>query len=201
MSGKTETILLNLSRERANEIGLRVEHLIKTDMRYIVNRYISQYRLNVADTFGWTREDLLQQIRITMWKGLATFDESKNFKVTTYLSAILFNYFMSLSKKCRSLRNSQSKLYCVENIFDSQAASDDMVDDWVSYTNSLKELMENLSLMEIIVLKLQIEAGYGVTTISEKLKLKKPVVIGIIKSVKRKLKLLVQEQQNEEDSI
>lgn len=71
-------------------------------MRYITSWYVKRYKIAAAAALGWSEDDLMQNIRISMWKGLATFDPSKKFKVETYLSSILEKYFSSLAKRCRS---------------------------------------------------------------------------------------------------
>lgn len=199
--GKTQEILLNLPRERADEIGRQVEVHLRTDMAYIVNRYVKSYRTAVSNTFGWTEEDLVQQVRIVFWKGLATYKPEKQFKITTYLSAILHNYFNSLYKKCRSLRNSRTKLLCVENIYETDASVTlEGADDWYDYARSFNYFMDKLSEIETTILNLKLTRGDSIAAISEKLEMPKHQVVAIEKAIKSKISQHLKEIEDEEDS-
>lgn len=197
---KTEQILRNLSKSESNEIGLRVERHIKTDMAYIVNQYVNNYRHAVADTFGWTRDDLMQEVRLALSKGLATFDVSKNFKITTYLSVILFNRFVSLAKQIRATKHSSTKLVCVETIFESEGDLADGVDDWMDCTTSLSYFLDKLTAQEGEILHLQLIHGYSVAAIAELFAVPKHHIAAVVKSMKRKLRAHVKELEDEEDA-
>lgn len=116
--GKIQNALNSLTPERNREIGKEIEAVLKDELSYIVNKYIRAYSYAVYDTFGWTPEDLMQNVRVLLWKGLATFSDAANVKKTTYLNAILRNYFLTVSKKCKSKRNSQAKLTSVGEVYD-----------------------------------------------------------------------------------
>lgn len=200
--GKTEKILRTLSPERKREIGEEIEHLLRTDMRYIAHKYVNQFRVAAFDTFGWTREDLMQQVRITMWKGLATFDPSKKFKITTYLSAILFHYFMSLSKKCRSNKNAKSKLVCVEDGMDAEMAVDDFsLDELMDSSESMSYFLGKLKAQELDALTLLYIERKNVTEVSRSMKLSKQQVSDLTRSIKTKLRDHIRELEDEEDQV
>jgi DNA-directed RNA polymerase specialized sigma24 family protein len=185
---KTKKVLLSLTREQANEIGIRVEALIKSDLNYIVNKYVRQYQVAAEDTFGWTKDDLMQHIRIILWKGLATFDESKKFKVTTYLSTILYYQMGNFSKACQSTKNSSSKLYCPETIYPNE----DMVDhqtaeDWYSYAQSFGILMGKINELEKQVLVCHLINGDSLVEMEKKIKSPRSEIISVIKGLKQKI--------------
>jgi len=171
-------------------------------MRYISHKYVNQFRVAAFDTFGWTREDLMQQVRITMWKGLATFDPAKKFKVTTYLSAILFHYFMSLSKKCRSNKNAQSKLVCVEDGMELDLATDDFsLDEVMESSESMSYFIGKLKARELEVLNLLYIERKNVTEVSKSLKIPKQQVTDFTRSIKAKLRDHIRELEDEEDKV
>ena len=94
---KTRDRIKSLSREESNRIGEEVEQLLKGEMKSVADSYIRNYRNSVRNTFGWTPEDLKQEIRLKMFKGLATFDPDLGYKKTTYVSNILQNFFKNIT--------------------------------------------------------------------------------------------------------
>lgn len=147
-----------------------------------------QYYVAAAETFGWTTDDLMQHIRIILWKGLATFDPSRNYKITTYLSTILYYQMGNFSKACQSNKNMNSKMYCPEIMF----PHDDMVDyqtaeDWYRYTQSFHILMGKMSEAEKKVLICHLVNGDSLTQMEAKLKMNRVEIITLIKSIKSKI--------------
>lgn len=184
-----------LTPQQSNELGLQVEVLIKTDLNYIVNKYVRQYRSAAHETFGWTQDDLMQHIRIILWKGLATFDPSKNFKITTYLSTILYYQMGNFSKSCQSTKNSNSKLYCPEVLH----ITDDLIthetaEDWACYAQSFKLLMSKLNIKEKEVLYCHLVSGASIADMEKKLRVSRTEVVAIIKTIKIKMTEVVEDK-------
>ncbi len=185
---KTRNALLALSEAESNKIGLEVERLIHNEMSFIVNKYIYKYKNAAADTFGWDSDDLLQHIRILMWRGVATFNPERKLKMTTYLSSILYYQMGNLSKKISSKKNSQSKLYCPEVFFDS----DEMIDfttaeDWLLYARKFEHLIGKLTDLETKVLVQHLIYGHTLSDMETKLSVKKIDLIKSIKVIKIKM--------------
>lgn len=185
---RTKTVLMSLSRQDSNRLGMEVERLIKNEMNYIVNKYVRQYRSAAQETFGWTVDDLMQHIRIIMFKGLATFDPSKNFKVTTYLSKILYYQMGNFSKTCQSNKNSNSKLYCPEILQPAnENTTNETAEDWYAYIESFKILVGKLSSKEQKILYLHLVDNYSLNEMEVELKLPRAEIVGAIKSLKLKI--------------
>jgi DNA-directed RNA polymerase specialized sigma24 family protein len=203
VGGKTEAKIKSLSRDESNAIGLKIEELIRGDMSYIVNKYIRKYKTSAYDVFGWTPEDLLQQIRIVMWKGLATFQPEKKFKITTYLSVILLNYFLSLSKKCRSNKNAKAKLYCVEEVYETVEEPSEHIDAemLLDAQQNTQYFMDKLTLVERFVMPFFEDEPISISALANKSGLSKKESGRIIQSIKRKLIAHVKEMEDEEESI
>lgn len=187
---KTKDALLSLSEEEKNKVGVEVERLIKGEMSYIVNKYINQYKRAAFETFGWEKDDLLQHIRIILWKGVVTFDPSKNFKMTTYLSKMLYYQMGNFSKTCQNKKNSQSKLYCPGILFDSEEIIDmNSAEDWALYVRKFKVLMTKLSKKDMKVLVSHLLYGHSLIEMEEKLGLKKSEIISSLKRIKEKMEV------------
>jgi RNA polymerase sigma factor (sigma-70 family) len=186
---KTNEILINLTREESDAVGVKVEALIKKEMAYIVNQYIVKYNHAVADTFGWDRDDLLQNIRMAMWKGVATFNPDYGFKIETYLSSILSKTFSNISRQCKTQKHSRTKLYCPENFYESEEIIfRETGEDWVRYAQSFAVLMGTLNRKEQKVMVRYLIHGETTSEISEKSKIKKTEVVKILKEIKEKIK-------------
>ena len=187
---KTRDALMSLSDEEKDRIGLEVERLIKNEMSYIVNRYINRYKRAVFETFGWEKDDLTQHIRIILWKGVATFDPSKNFKMTTYLSKTLYYQMGNLSKACQNKKNSQSKLYCPGELFYSEEIVDmNSAEDWAVYSKKFKVILGKISKKDMKILVSHIVYGHSLQEMEEKLGFKKSEVVAALKRIKEKMEI------------
>lgn len=187
---KTKDVLLSLSEDEKNRIGYEVERLMKNEMSYIVNKYVHQYKKAAFETFGWEKDDLFQHIRIVLWKGVATFDESKNFKITTYLSKMLYYQMGNFSKSCQNKKNSQSKLYCPGILFDTEEVIDyNSAEDWAMYQKKFKVLMTKLSKKDMKVLVSHLHYGHNLQEMETKLGFKKTELISSLKRIKEKMEI------------
>lgn len=148
-NGTTIARLKSIDPGRAAEIGDEIERLIKGEMAYIVNWYIRNYQFAVRETFGWTPEDIMQEIRVTFWKGLATFDRSNKIKITTYLSTMLHNMFANVTKSCQSQKNFGTKLSREDGLSQGQEPQDHDTPD------SLFEISEASNRVEAVLAPLE----------------------------------------------
>ena len=197
---KTKDKLQSIPKEEMDRLGLEVERLMNNEMSYLVKKYFYKYRNATASTFGWTDEDLKQHIMIILWKGVATYDESKNAKMTTYLSKILFYQMANLSKKCQSLKSSKTKMYCPEDLYDSELTTDFTTsEDWTLYSQQFEILMDRMTKLETKVLLSHLMNGESITQMQKKLKVKRPELIGAIKSLKEKMDLYLGEASEQID--
>lgn len=185
---KTKNVLLALSELETNRIGMEVERLIKNEMSFIVNKYVYKYKNATFETFGWDTDDLLQHIRVLMWRGVATFNPERKLKMTTYLSSILYYQMGNLSKKISSKKNSQSKLYCPEIFYDSEEMIDfTTAEDWLLYAKKFEHLVGRLTDLETKVLVMHLIYGHTLDEMEEKLTVKRIDLIKSIKVIKVKM--------------
>lgn len=198
---KTKDRLLSLSKQESDKLGLEVHNLMQNELSYLVNKYVYKYRNATASTFGWTEDDLRQHIMIILWKGAATFDSSKKVKKTTYLSTILYYQMGNLSKSCQNQKNSNSKLYCPEDLYDSEYTTDfNCPEDWSVYSQQFKILMDKMTKLETKVLVAHLLRGDSVTQMQKKLKVPRPEIVSAIKSLTNKMNYYLGEH-DEEDNL
>lgn len=185
---KTRNVLLSLSDEERDRLGLETERLIKNEMSYIVNQYVYRYQQAALNTLGWDRDDLLQYIRMVLYKGVVTFTPDKNVKITSYLSAILYYQMGNLSTKIQNKKNSNSKLYCPEVFYES----DEMIDfttaeDWLLYAKKFEGILDRLNKSEKKILIYHLIYGHTLGQIEEKLLIPRSEIVKSLKTLKKKI--------------
>jgi DNA-directed RNA polymerase specialized sigma24 family protein len=70
-----------------------IEHLIDTELKDTVAYFIGKYGKTCENKLGLTRDDLLNDIREQVWKGLLTHDKDKRANLKTYLNRLIKNRF------------------------------------------------------------------------------------------------------------
>jgi DNA-directed RNA polymerase specialized sigma subunit len=146
---KISNTLLCLSDKEKNNIGQEIEALIKKDLSYIIYQQISRCEKMVYDIMGWSREDLLQQVRIQLWRGLAMYNSHRNVKKQTFLSVILVNYFNFLMKKITRNKNMQTCFILREDDMVNVADENKSLEDVFYQNENLKELLGKLDETQI----------------------------------------------------
>jgi hypothetical protein len=90
--------------------------------------HINKYAKNLGEKLGMDEDDLLNDVREQIWKGLLSHDKSKPASEYTYLSFIIANRFKTLAK-----RSSLPKHNCVQYYADVYSASgieeEDLIDN------------------------------------------------------------------------
>lgn len=189
---KTKDKLLKISKERMDEIGIEVDRLMKNEMKYLTNKYIFKYRNSTASVFGWNEDDLRQHIMIILWKGVATFDKTKKVALTTYLSTILYYQMGNLSKSCQNQKNSMSKMYCPEDLYDSEFTTDfSSSEDWLRYSQQFSILMDRMNSLEKKVLVSHLLRDESITQMQKRLKIPRPNIVSSLKSLKDKMESIL----------
>lgn len=185
---KTRNVLSSLTNEERDRLGLETERLIKNEMSYIVNRYIYRYQYAAANTLGWDKDDLLQHIRMILYKGVATFDLDKKVKITSYLSTILYYQMGNLSIKIQNKKNSNSKLILVETVYESE----DMIDfttseDWLLYARKFENIVNKLNPVEHKLLVYHLVYGHSIVELEKKMGITKVEIVKSLKTLKVKI--------------
>lgn len=187
---KTKDKVLSLSKEESDLIGIKVYNLMKTDLKFIVNKYVMSYRSACKNILGWDDEDIKQYIAEILWKGVATFDDLKNVKLTTYLSAILYYQMANLSKSLQKKKRYTNTVLTEETLKRAEEAVDETTtEDWIQHRNKFSVLLGNISKKETNVLILHLLNGFSVEEMKKELKLPRTEIISILKGINEKLKI------------
>lgn len=211
MAGRVESQIRALSAEQNAEIGKQIEKLMAKELQYLINKYTARYRWICYDAFGWTTEDIHQQIRIVLWRSLATFDETKS-KLTTYVSIVLSHYFISLQKKCNTKKIQGTKLIFVDNPGVLDANRHNSIDitnvdpnlnqhDFIDWNQVSVRFLESLPEKERRVYQLFCDNVRSVADISRELEIEKHVALRLVKLVKKKLNLHLMDIHDEQERV
>ena len=166
--GKIYQLLRAIPDGKREELGLKVEALIKGDLSFIVNKYRMRYSYATQATFGWDEDDLMQYIRMALWKGVATYDPTKRAKETTYLSRILEYAFANLAKKCNTKKHSLSKLYFPDQMFITEELTiDETAEDWLQYARSFAAIKDQITKSEMSAFATKLHDGDYVTELDD----------------------------------
>lgn len=188
---KVAKAIAALSREESDRIGMEVAIAMKTDLKFLVYSYSRSCSHLVKDTFGWEQEDLEQHMMEVLWKGLATYDESKRIKKTTYLSVIFKNSMANLIKACNRDKRRLTRLYCPEiMVEDSEQSAQLTGEDWVSYQSTFSSVIGHLSEREKKVMAYHLAYGMSISDICRKTRITKVEVVSIIKMIKDKMEVI-----------
>ena len=187
-ASKTKKILQSLTEKQKNDIGLEIEHLVANELKWITNKCIENYSYVTKECFGWDRDDLLQEIKLSYFRALATYNP-KMAKVTTHCCTILRNDMINLSIKCKRYKWSLTKLSFPGTDFmaSKQSEFERSSDDWMEFSEGVTKIADILSSREEKLLNLYISKGVGIKELSDKLSLPIEDVKKSIVSIQEKL--------------
>lgn len=110
--------MLNQTPEQKANLSVRIEHLIETDLKQTIGFYINRYKKTFDRKLGLTEDDLMNDIREQVWKGLLTWNAKGKANLKTYLNSLISNRFLTLLKK-----SSIDKYSSLEYYADAYAAA------------------------------------------------------------------------------
>lgn len=184
---KVERILKSLPKERIDQIGIEVDHLMKTDLKFIVNHYLMAYRTTAKDVFGYDLDDLRQEIMMILIGALATYQEDKGVKITSYLSVCLKNYMKNFTKKSGRKKYFLTKLYFPEKFQGMDVGQEVSEEDWADFGSRFKNVYDFLSETERKFLYHHLIEGEGINDIKDSLGLTTNEVVKIIREIEVKM--------------
>lgn len=103
--------MLNQSESESQKASLDIESLIKKELRETVSTYLSKYGKTLDQKLGLTRDDLMNDIREQVWKGLLTHNPKGRANLKTYLNTLIKNRFGVLFKRSKIKKNNMVNYY------------------------------------------------------------------------------------------
>jgi DNA-directed RNA polymerase specialized sigma24 family protein len=113
------------SAEENQVSSQRIEYLINNDLKQTVRTYLSRYSKTLEQKLGLTRDDLINDIREQIWKGLITHDPNKKANLKTYLNHLIKNRFGVLFQRSKIQKNNMINYYA--DFFCSEDSSNEAI--------------------------------------------------------------------------
>jgi RNA polymerase sigma factor (sigma-70 family) len=192
--GKTSRKLKRISPVRLEAIGLQIESLLAGEMKSVSRFYVGKYHPMLRETLGYTAEDILQEIRIVIWRGIATYNPKMS-KLKTYLCNLLRRRFHNLA--IRKNRKKRGRLIPVEKLSQDQQPVDQHNNEtWLDYLEQFQNIVDTLDKSEMNVLKWHLK-GYTLDEICRKTNQRRVNVIKNLKTIKTRMEVLRNGANNE----
>jgi DNA-directed RNA polymerase specialized sigma24 family protein len=91
--------MLNQSAEENLKASHDIERLLTKDLKDTVKHYVQKYGKTLERKLGLTKDDLLNDMREQIWKGLLTHNPNGRANLKTYLNKLITNRFGVLYKR------------------------------------------------------------------------------------------------------
>lgn len=96
---KTKTLMLNQTPAQNADANLRIEVLLTGELKDTIKYHLGKYGKTFERKLGLTRDDLLNDMREQIWKGLLTHSPSGGANLKTWLNRLISNRFLVLLKR------------------------------------------------------------------------------------------------------
>ncbi len=121
--------MLSQSAEENQKSSHDIEKLIKIDLKDAIHTYLSRYSRVLDQKLGLTREDLMNDIREQVWKGIITHNPSGKANLKTYLNTLIKNRFGVLFKRSTLKKNNMinyyADVYALDNLEEEHLISEE----------------------------------------------------------------------------
>lgn len=114
--------MLKQSVKQNQKSAIDIERLLENDLRPTVETYIARFGKTLDAKLGLTEDDLVNDMREQIWKGLLTFNPNGAANLKTYLCTLIKNRFIVLFKRSKIRKNNMVQYYA--SVFDSPADED-----------------------------------------------------------------------------
>lgn len=106
---KTRGLMLSQSSEQNARASIRIEELLAKDLKDTIDFHINKFGSTFERKLGLTKDDLLNDMREQIWKGLLTHSPQGKANLKTYLNTLVKNRFRVLFR-----RSTINKYSCVD---------------------------------------------------------------------------------------
>lgn len=139
--------MLAQSEGAKEKLSLDIDSIMKNEMHQTIATYLGRYAHTIEQKLGLTIDDLLNDIREQIWKGLITHNPKGAANIKTYLNTLIKNRFGVLFKKSKIQKNNM--VYYYDSIGDGSAFESEQFTEETGETVFLeRELFtRNLSLL------------------------------------------------------
>jgi DNA-directed RNA polymerase specialized sigma24 family protein len=166
----------------------QIEEWMKGELSSTIRHYIRKYGATFDRKLGLAKEDLENEIRMEIWKGILSYNKSKA-KLKTYLNRLIHNRFLTLYARSELGKNNMVDYFA--DVFATERVCES---DKVTYENAESILEQRESVMEgLMGLQSELEfaivrdliVGETLTSMEQKHKVPRAVVIAAITKIEK----------------
>ena len=190
---KIRRLMLSQPAEERIQSSLDIEDLLANVVHRQVADYMEKFSATIENKLGLTRDDLMNDVREQIWKGLLTHSHADNpyrkkANLKTYLDTIIKNRFLLLYKQS-TLRKYNSIEYYSDASQASGAKSEflEVEETGESLLERRQEFMKDLVLLsnEDRAIMKDLVLGYSIAEMMARTGLSRTQVIGAINRVQK----------------
>lgn len=120
---KTKNLMLSQSKEQNEAAGLRIEDLLAGELKETLRHFIGKYGKTFERKLGLTRDDLMNDMREQVWKGLLTHSPNGGANLKTWLNKLINNRFLVLLRRSTIQKHNSIDYY--GDVFSTTGIDDD----------------------------------------------------------------------------
>lgn len=195
---KTKTLMLAQTPEQNAQAGYDIESLLRNEMSSTMSFYLNKYGMNIERRLGLTKDDLENDAREQIWKGLLTYSPCGGANLKTYLNNLLRNRFNTLLERSRKKKNNMvdyySDAWSTPGIDPEHTETDETPETIMAERETLINLSYQLNGLELAI---HGDIMFG-RNIAEMEKRHKASRVAISAAIQKILRLMELEKQNNE---
>lgn len=96
---RMKTLMQGQTKEQNAVASAEIEKILKTELRDVINYYVGKYGRTLERKLGLRKEDLMNDMREQIWKGLLTHDPKKSAARKSYIYGLIKNRFNTLLER------------------------------------------------------------------------------------------------------
>lgn len=171
-------------------MGVKIEELMQVGLKKIIDQFVGKYADTFNNKLGMTEEDLLNDMREQIWKGLLTWNKAGKTKLSTYLICLIKNRFNTLLDK--STVGMRSRMDYYSDVFSSVIEGSDgseTQDTGEALFLHRQEIMRDRDSLEPAEREIYMDLlmGYSIAEMMTKHDLSRMEVITSIKSINQRV--------------
>jgi DNA-directed RNA polymerase specialized sigma24 family protein len=115
--------MLSQTPAQNKEANVKIEELLNGQLKSTVKHFISKYGKTFERRLGYTRDDMMNDMREQIWKGLLTHKPESGANIKTYLNTLIRNRVLVLLKRSKIKKHSSVDYY--SDVFASVSVDDE----------------------------------------------------------------------------
>lgn len=181
-----KTLMLKQTQKERHQHSIDIQHIMENVVNVTSSIYIQRYGAMFERKLGLTEDDLMNDIREQVWKGLLTHKKDGDANLKTYINTIIKNRFLVLYD--RSLTTKYNSLDYYADAFSATGVNKDFVEteeNGESLLEKRQEFMKDLVLLsekDRIVFK-DLILGFNLNEMVKRNKMPLTEIVGSIKRI------------------